>query len=195
MKKINYLYIVKKIVTFSFIFFLASCGGGGGGGGSPTGPATPVAGFLPDGSKLINGSVTLQENSSNGDIVNIDIYINGNDGVSAAIIKLVYDPSLLNWDGTYQTGDFLENGGTPEYIAHLQGGEGTLSIAVSLVRGNTGVSSVEGVLITIPFKVLASGNATVEFTSDSSLLDSSKNKITDAASNPGFWSGGTVSGS
>jgi hypothetical protein len=134
--------------------------------------------FVPSSSGLSSGPVTLQKNSINGDIVEVDVKISKVNSVFGASIKIAYDAKKLNWTGSYRKGDFLEKGSTlPSYQAALDGdsGEGRLIIGVSLIPPAVPISG-SGTIITIPFKVIAKGKSTISLY-DSIVADSSANAI------------------
>ena len=136
-------------------------------GGDPSGPSI-VADFTA-GTPASN-SISLQKNRTSGDTVYLDIKATGVGNVFGASLKLEYDPSKVKWGGTYEEGDFFT--GSPTYNVALDGstGEGKLVIGVSLQSGDTMVSG-DGVIITIPLRVIESGNTAIAFSRDSKLTD------------------------
>lgn len=164
-----------------------SCGGGSN---SPTG-ASLVADFLA--SSPASNSVSLQKNRISGDTVYLDVKATGVNGVFGASIKFNYDATKVKWGGTHETGNFLEGGGSsPTYQVALDGstGEGKLVVGVALSSG-TPVSG-NGTIVTIPFKVIASGNTNITFSGDSKLTDNASPvpSVVSVTS----WDGGTVKG-
>ena len=126
---------------------------------------TPVSGA--------GGTVTLQENRVSGELVYLDIYVEGVTDMLGASLKLSYNPSILDWAGSYEAGALLEKGGSPNYLVN-DGNAGELIIGVSLSGGDTAVAGSD-VLITVPFMVVGQGESTIDFfssvLSDSTLAD------------------------
>ena len=126
---------------------------------------TPVSGA--------GGTVTLQENRVSGDQVYLDVYVEGVTDMLGASLKINYDPSILDWGGSNEAGSLLEGGGSPNYLVN-DGNIGELIIGVSLSGGDTAANG-NGVLITVPFRVVGQGESTIGFFSsvltDSTLAD------------------------
>jgi len=75
------------------------------------------------------GTVTLQENRVSGDLVYLDVYVEGVADMLGSSLKLSYNPSILDWSGSYEAGALLEGGGTPNYLVN-DGASGELIIGV-----------------------------------------------------------------
>ena len=82
---------------------------------------TPVSGA--------GGTVTLQENRVSGDLVYLDVYIEGVTDMLGASLKLSYNSSILDWSGSYEAGALLEGGGTPNYLVN-DGASGELTVVL-----------------------------------------------------------------
>lgn len=103
-----------------------------------------------------------------------------------ASIKIDYNASKVKWGGFHQVGDLLTGGFDDSGLAG--GVEG------SVVLGVTGTGEVdgEGVIVTVPFVVIASGNSFI-------TINGTESKLTDSKSPPiehtvSSWEGGTIIG-
>ncbi len=161
---------------------LAACGGSGTSGPSYTADFTAAGG---GGAQ----SVTLQKNSVSGATVYVNIVVTEVSNLYGADIKLSYDPAKVKWGGSYQAGTVLEASGTVNYLVGLDGGsEGTVVVGASLQGGATPVNPATGVLVTIPFTVIATGASAIDF-AVADLYDSAPSGVTVSS-----MSGGTMSG-
>lgn len=140
---------------------------------------TPVSGA--------GGTVTLQENMTTGDIVYVDVYVDGVTDMLGASLKLSYDPVIAAWGGSYETGHLLERGGAPNYLVS-EGNAGELIIGVSLTASDTPVVAGSEVLITVPLRIVGAGETAVNFFS-SMLTDSGSSEITGVSYNGGSLAG------
>ncbi len=182
--------MLDKLIKIIFILIISGCGGSDGG----SNPAAPTMGFssadfMPTAASPASGTVSLQKNSINGDTVYIDVKITDMNYVFGGSIYLNYDPGKVNWSGKYQPGTFLENISAPIYMVALGGGEGTLVIGVSLMAPSS-THSGSGVLITIPFQVIAAGTSAISFSGVSALFDDATPNHLAVSS----WDGGTITG-
>lgn len=176
---------LKAVYISCCLIFMASCGNGGG--SSPVSPSL-TADFVALTSSPASGSVTLQKNRVVGDVVYVDVKITNLSHVFGADIRLDYDKSKVHWTGSYEPGNFLEKGGTPQYWISSTGDEFT----VVLFGGQGTEVGGSGVLLTIPFKVTASVDVAISFNLASRMTDSTApNPATIAVSS---WNGGTVKG-
>lgn len=157
-------------------------------GGDTSGPSL-VADFTAV--SPASNSVSLQKNRTSGDTVYLDVKATDVGNVFGASVKLEYDASNVKWGGTYETGAFFT--GSPTYNVALDGitGEGKLVIGVAMQSGSPMVSG-SGVIVTIPFRVIATGNTPIAFSVDSKLTDNASPipNVVSATS----WDGGTLIG-
>ena len=180
MKKIIY-----AITTAILISTFTACGGSSGGGG--VGPSY-TADFS-DGTAGAEPCVTLQKSSVSGSTVYVNIVVTGVSNLYGADIKLTYDAAKVKWGGSHEEGTVLEANGTVTYLVGLDSGaEGTLVIGVSLQGNATPVASATGVLVTIPFTVIATGTSPIDFTV-TDLYDNIPVAMTVSST-----AGGTISG-
>ena len=175
--------IIYTIVTVIFISTLSACGGGGGGG--PAGPSY-TADFTDDAAGA-TPRVYLQKNSASGNTVYLDVMVAGVTNLHGASLKLDYNSTKVKWGGSHQVGTVL-TGGLDE--SGLDAGiEGSVVIGVT----GTGEVAGEGVIVTVPFTVIAAGDSAI-------TIDAARSALTDSTSpdpnvlNVSFWDGGTISG-
>ncbi len=171
------------LLTTLFIATLTACGGSSG----TTGPSytadftASAAGAAP--------SVTMQKSSVSGSTVYVNIIVTEVNNLYGADIKLTYDATKVKWGGSYQAGTVLEANGTVNYLVGLDGGaEGTVVVGASLQGGAAPVNPANGVLITIPFTVIATGSSAIDFTV-TDLYDNVPASVTVSSS-----TGGTMNG-
>lgn len=181
---------IKTIFALFLMILLSACGGGGG-GGTPVGPS--YTGDFAAGNETPGaGTVTLQKGSTSGSIVYIDVVITSVNNVGGAAIKLDYDSSKVHWAGSCEEGDFFSSAGVKLKTIALDAGlEGSLVIGIT---GNEDVTG-SGTLLRIPFRVIATGESAITFSSDSALTDSMAPQYEPVLSySTSEWIGGTISG-
>lgn len=176
MKKL--IIIIAAIVITST---LTGCGGGGS-SSSPSGPSY-TADFT--GSTPAAGEVALKKGSIDGDTVYVDVTADSVTNLFGADIKLTIDDTMVTLAGNCMAGDFLS--GATAYCS--QNGSQVV-IGVSLASPASPVSG-SGVIVTVPLKVVASGDSAVDF-DVSKLYDDGAPLPWEVTVNS--WIGGTMSG-
>ena len=175
--------LTKTIFTIFLMTLLSACGGGGGGGG--VGPS-----YTADFMAAVGGAsprVYLQENRVDGSTIYLDVVVEGVSNLHGAAIKIDYNATMVQWGGSHTAGSLLTGG--MDY-SNLDGGlEGSVVIGVT----GTGEVAGNGVIVTVPFKVIATGDSAI-------TIDAARSDLTDSSSpDPNIltvnsWDGGTISG-
>ena len=133
--------------------------------------------------------VYLQKGAVDANTININIVIEGITSLYGADIRLNYDPEVVKWGGTYEAGTVLETSGTVSYLVDLLNNkEGTI-YAVASLQGEAAPVSLDGVVITIPMKVVSAGESIVSL-EGSKLYDNNLLQLT-----VNSWDGGTITSS
>lgn len=127
--------------------------------------------------------VYLSKNRTIGSTVYLDVMVDTVNNLRDAVIKIVYDVSKVQWGGSHTLGSLLAGGLDS---SGLDGGlEGSFVIDVV----GTGDVPGNGVIVTIPFMVIALGDSPI-------TIDAVGSVLTDSFSNPltiDTWDGGTIS--
>lgn len=128
--------------------------------------------------------VYLSKNRTMGSIVYLDVVVATVIDLHRAVIKINYEPGKVKWEESHTLGTLL-TGGLDS--SGLDGGlEGSFVIDVV----GTGDVPGNGVIITIPFMVIALGDSPI-------TIDAVGSVLTDSFSNPltiDTWDGGKISG-
>jgi hypothetical protein len=147
--------------------------------------ATVSALFVPDWPTPGNRTVSMGLGSVAGDSLTIEVRVTGTNDVLGADFGILFDPSLLEYQG-YSIGDLLEEGDetvTADAVA------GSLHFEASRSGGAVDVEGTS-ILVNFSFRFLRAGRGRVEF-ADASLLNSE----TPQQMIPGIsWFGGTSIG-
>ncbi len=170
------------IVYINLIIIIHGCGSGGGNTNMISTPSQVIA-F--SGNTPGNQAVYMSQNSSlsSGNTLAIDIKANNVSNAYGFAFDLDFDPTKMTYD-SYAAGNYLEGGGNiPTYLVTAQAGK----LIVGLSRlGTVGGVSGSGTIITLKFKAVAAGNASVN-SSNNTVRDSGNQSI------PGVtWNGGTA---
>ncbi len=177
--------MIKIITTLIFVTILAACGGSGSGS---TGPSY-TADFTAAGGGGAQ-SVTLQKGSVSGATVYVNIVVTEVNNLYGADIRLSYDAAKVKWGGSYEAGTVLEaKEVTVNYLVRLSGGsEGTVLVGASRQGEVDSVPTATGVLVTIPFTVIATGLSDIDF-AVTDLYDNAPSSVTVLST-----SGGVIDG-
>jgi hypothetical protein len=143
----------------------SACGGGGGGNGGviPGGPQT--ASFAAADATPPDGSVSLQQGSRAGVLVNVLVQATGVDDFFGAGFRLNYDPAVARFESASDAGSFLrdppfDGAGAPLEFQVDSSTPGSLFVGAT--RLQNGTSTATGVdvgasrtLISLQFRLLA----------------------------------------
>lgn len=142
------------------LLLAAGCGGGGGGGG-PTAPppTTGSLSFTAAGSSA-GPAVLLQRQGSDAQTLTLQLAAQDVSSLYGLFFDLSYPSSVLSFEGATE-GDFLNAGGTPTSF-QVAGSAGRLVIGVTRL-GASGGRGGSGVILTLRFRAIASGNGAIRF--------------------------------
>ena len=175
---------IKAMIFAGIIILIHGCGGSGGDSGLTTSPSKMIT-FRS--STLGDKTVNMVQNSSisNGDTLAIDVLVNNLSNVYGAGFDVDFDPSKLIYAG-YVAGSFLEKSGdTVNYIITTQTGNSGKLIAGISRLGSVGGVSGNGKIVTLKFKVVASGSTSLSF-SNNVLMDAANLSIPGLTWNSGL---------
>ena len=152
----------RLLLGLALLVIASACGGGGGGGGGGViGPST--ASFAAADPTPPADSISLQQGSRSGLVVNVLVSATGVDDFFGAGFRLLYDPALVRFESSNDAGSFLRDGGTPN--AQLQflvdsSTSGVLNVAATRLQNAGGTATGVNVagtrtLISLQFRLLA----------------------------------------
>ena len=136
-------------------------GGGGGGGGGPTEPPPSTSGltFTAAGSST-GPAALLQRQGTGSQTLTLELAVQDVSSLYGLFFDLTYPSSVLSYEGATE-GDFLSSGGNP---TSFQVAEDAGRLVVGLTRlGQSGGRGGSGVVLTLRFRVIASGNGGLRF--------------------------------
>jgi hypothetical protein len=145
-------------------FVAASCGGGGGGGGPTTPPPptkttitfTPATGGVP-GISLAAGT------SADTSTLVLEVHDNGVTGLYGLAFNLTYPNTVLRFTDKSE-GTVLNGGGAVSTSFQVaESPPGNLVVGLTRLGGVAGTST-SGVLLTLRFSAVTSGNGSLAFT-------------------------------
>jgi hypothetical protein len=153
-------------VALLSLFGLVACGGGGGGGGPtqppPPPPPTPGITFTPSGAAGAN-SISLERGAASTTTkLFLEVRANQVQNLYGVAFDLGYPNAVLRFDGAVQ-GTFLD--GT---IALSNTPTGNLIVGITRLGARPGVDG-SGLLVTLEFTAIATGNGSFAFARNSAL--------------------------
>lgn len=159
-------------VLLGLVSIAAACGGGGGGGDKVVGGPTSnlSANFVGDQLSPAANQITLAQQTAFSDVVTVAVWVTDISNVYGAAFDLVYNPSLVRYEG-WEPGVLLEQGGySPNYTVEVpQAGRVVVGVSrMGNVRGANAVGT--RTLIRLVFRATAVGSSPVAFQA-ASLID------------------------
>lgn len=173
---------LKTIIYFSLIITIHGCGADAGNTNIISNP-TQVNAFTnvtPGGQ-----AIYLSQNNalSNDNTLAINVKANNTSNVYGTVFDVDFDSTKMTYE-SYAAGNYLENGGaTVTYM--LTPSSGKLIVGISRL-GTVGGVSGSGTIVTLKFKAVAAGVASVDF-SNNTVRDSGNQSIQGVT-----WNGGTA---
>jgi hypothetical protein len=187
--------MVNRIMRYTVLLLLVSaslaCSGSGGARSVTTpGPSGSfVATFTPDQSAPAAGEIGLtQAAGGGGDLVSLNVSVNGVNDLFGASFRIAYDPSLVEFDN-WSAGSLVEGAGQPALyqVAIVQPGVVEVGVSCAACTSGINVGATQN-LVQLIFRATQSGSSSLTFVA-ADLLDS--------GSPPGpigglNWFGGTL---
>lgn len=168
------------LITLSALGATA-CGGGGGGGGGPTAPPPPAKGFVFTPGAGTTGITLAQGAATTTTTFILEVRANSVTDLYGVAFNLTYPKSALRYTsataGTFLSGASLQATESPA---------GTVVVGLSKL-GTAGGASGSGVLLTLQFEAVATGQGAFSF-SRNTAINSSAATLSDLS-----WSAGTIS--
>lgn len=159
---------MKRTLVWSVLILaipsLVACSGGDSTGGvvnNGGGSSTLSASFVPDMPTPTSGSVSLQEGSTSGNLVTVDVMVTDVAGVYSAAFDLVFNTAQAEFVGR-SAGQMLESGGVSvNYTAELVG-TNRVVVSVSRVGAVPGTDAVGSErLVRLTFRVTRAGSSPI----------------------------------
>jgi hypothetical protein len=104
--------------------------------------------------------VSLQQDSTSGARLALDVRLTGVENVAAMAFDLVFNPQVMNF-AEFSEGDFFSQGGDVSTQV-AENPEGRLIVGVALLGASEGVSG-DGVAITLVFNAVSNGGSSFSF--------------------------------
>jgi hypothetical protein len=162
---------------------LTSCGGGGGGG--PTAPPPPTSTIVFTAAGSGSGIQLASGAGSQGTTLTLDVRTTGIHDLYGVAFHLTYPTAVLRYTGATEGGVLSGSGGSPTSFQVAEAPVGNLVVGLTRLGPVPGTSAA-GILMTLQFTGIASGNGALAFT-NVLATDSSGNPV------PGLtWAAGTV---
>lgn len=149
----------------------------------PPPPGSPEVSFTPASTTPPANSVSLQQNSTSGARLALDVRLTGVENVAALAFDLVFNPQVMNF-AEFSEGDFFASGGDVSTQV-AENPEGRLIVGVALLGATEGVSG-DGVAITLVFNAVSNGGSSFSF-ENAQLVDPDLNPIAGVQ-----WFGGSA---
>lgn len=149
----------------------------------PPPPGSPEVSFTPASPAPPANSVSLQQDSTSGARLALDVRLTGVENVAAMAFDLVFNPQVMNF-AEFSEGDFFSQGGDVSTQV-AENPEGRLIVGVALLGASQGVSG-DGVAITLVFNAVSNGGNSFSF-ENAQLVDPDLNPIAGVQ-----WFGGSA---
>jgi hypothetical protein len=158
---------VRLLGAIALVAAASACGGGGGGGGDDGGviPAPTTASFAASDPTPPAGSVSLQQGSRSGLVVNVLVSASGINDFFGAGLRLTYDPALVRFEGSDTSVSFLRDPpfdapGAPLLFTIAESTPGILNVAATRLQNAQGTATGVNVagtrtLVSLQFRLLA----------------------------------------
>jgi len=154
------LAMAARLALLAVVLLLPpACGGGGGGGPTEPPPSTSGLTFTAAGSSTGPAAV-LQRQGTGSQTLTLELAVEDVSSLYGLFFDLTYPSSVLSYEGATE-GDFLSGGGNP---TTFQVAEDAGRLVVGVTRlGPSGGRGGSGVVLTLRFRVIASGNGAIRF--------------------------------